>query len=140
MWVIRSDEEDGFWSNEWGWGSLDEAERYETIDGEPVPESGRWVELSSYTAPEPDLLTACKDLLSHFQSRTALIETCDMDDDELRALAAAETAIERAEGTDIFERCRYAADILEGAGDDLDAIIDARWKAIDALRQVVPQA
>jgi hypothetical protein len=46
----------------------------------------------------PDLLKALKMLLDEFNSRTALIETCDMDDDELKAIKLSEQAISKAEG------------------------------------------
>jgi hypothetical protein len=51
-------------------------------------------------AAAPDLLEACKALLEEFNSRTALIETCDMTDDELVAIQKAEQAIAKTEGRD----------------------------------------
>ena len=39
------------------------------------------------------LFQACRALLNEFNSRTALIETCDMTDDELKAVELCEQAI-----------------------------------------------
>ncbi len=47
-------------------------------------------------ASAPALLEALRALLYEFQSRTALIETCDMADSELAAVKAAEQAIYQA--------------------------------------------
>ena len=49
-------------------------------------------------AAAPELLAVCKQLLSELESRTAHIETCNMDDGELAAMGAAEKIIARAEG------------------------------------------
>jgi hypothetical protein len=46
----------------------------------------------------PDLLEACRALLEKFNSRTALIETCDMTDGELKAVKKTEQAISKATG------------------------------------------
>jgi hypothetical protein len=49
-------------------------------------------------AAAPLLVEALENLLSEFESRTALIETCDMDDDELASMDAARAALAKAKG------------------------------------------
>lgn len=53
---------------------------------------------ASLISAAPDLLAALENLLSEFKSRTALIESCDMDPDEESAMDAAEEAIAKARG------------------------------------------
>jgi hypothetical protein len=62
------------------------------VDGKIYNEHTRLI------ASAPDLLAACKFLLEEFNLRTTLIETCDMTDDELKAVKMAERAIFKAEG------------------------------------------
>ena len=49
-------------------------------------------------AAAPDLLFALQSLLCEFNSRTAMIESCDLDFAETEAIKAAENAIAKAGG------------------------------------------
>lgn len=49
-------------------------------------------------AAAPDLLEACKALLEEWKSRTAMIESCDLTEEEDRAVELAESAITKATG------------------------------------------